>query len=158
MAKSKHVFFQVDTDAIIRNIETGPPTKSQVREHTFIYDQGLMAVGHAVKNFDIYINQNNDDECHESQDVYFTILPLHLYSYHKIYFTGFEDLDANDGISINPRTIENQHQITLKVTITKALEGKHTPFNLFATIDYYLLGSLIQIPICIDPVLKADQR
>ncbi|WP_166923457.1 hypothetical protein [Flavobacterium poyangense] len=148
MKKSRNIFVQVDTDRVIKELKFDLRTPVNVSMSSFIYDQGLMAMGHAEKSFNI--------EIETGENIFFTIVPLHLYSYHKIYFTEFKILSNSNGISVTSSLIGKQ--VSFDVYIDKADEGGIINFDLIATIEFYdALGRTVNLPILIDPVLRANQ-
>lgn len=149
MENSKHIFLQVDTDSIIAGLGSGVPTNSQVRLHTLIYDQGSMALGNQIENFVIDVISD--------LDILFTILPLQLFSNHKLYFTEFKLLEPHKGISIPDDIILDGHEVSFKVPIKQVEEGGIANFCLYAIIEYQILKETVRVPICIDPVLRVKQ-
>ncbi|SFN33021.1 hypothetical protein SAMN05428949_2451 [Chitinophaga sp. YR627] len=149
MAHSRHVFVQVDCSRLIANIGINPPSNAQVRENTAIYDQGAMALGNPVESFAIPVTTD--------QDVYFTILPLVLFSYHKLYFTDFKVINSNGGITVPDDIKLDGHQVSFKVPISNVSAGGELSFDLYAMLEYQIANELVKIPLCIDPVLRANQ-
>lgn len=149
MADARHVFIQVDTSLLIAVIGANIPTNAQVRECTYIYDQGSMALGNPIESFAIPVSSD--------QDIYFTILPLVLYSHHKLYFTDFQVEQTNGGITVPNNITLQDHQVSFKVPVSNVTEGGLLNFYLYATLEYQVANDTVQIPICIDPVLRANQ-
>ncbi|HEX8563521.1 MAG TPA: hypothetical protein VF676_11130 [Flavobacterium sp.] len=151
MDSSKHIFIQIDTNSILTGAGANLPTNKLVSEHSFIYDQGSMVMGKPEKTFSI--------EVVSGMDVYFTILPLQLFSRNKLYFTKFEVISSNDDISFkdNVLPVIDDHAVSFKATIEKALPGGEINFSLGAAIEYQIAGEYIPVPICIDPVLRVKQ-
>lgn len=149
MANSRHVFVQIDSSRLIANIGIEPPTNDQVRENTAIYDQGSMALGNPVESFAIPVTTD--------QDVFFTIVPLVLFSFHKLYFTDFKVVQTNGGISVPDNIKLEGHQVSFKVPVSNVSSGGELSFFLYATLEYQIANSMVRIPLCIDPVLRANQ-
>lgn len=149
MAHSRHVFIQVDTNRLIAGIGVNPPTNEQVRENTAIYDQGSMALGSPVETFAIPVKADGD--------VYFTIVPLVLFSYHKLYFTDFQVISSNGGISVPDNLPLDGHQVSFKVPIGSVTQGGALSFYLYAVLEYKQGDETVKVPIVIDPVLRANQ-
>lgn len=153
MGNSKHIFVQIDTDSIIlleKEIQKLHEKGDQqainelVRSHTIIYDQGSMVLGNPIKNFTISVEPN--------QEVRFAILPVQLYSHHKLYLDGFK---CSNNIGIKYPNMENSHHLSFKITTDADVEpGAHTNFFLNACLEYEGNKS---IAICIDPVLRIQQ-
>lgn len=149
MTNSRHVFVQIDTSRLIAGIGINPPGNDLVRENTAIYDQGSMALGNPVESFAIPVAAN--------EEVYFTILPLVLFSYHKLYFTDFQVVQSNGGISVPDNIPLEGHQVSFKVPVSEVTSGGILSFYLYAVLEYQLGSSTVSIPLCIDPVLRANQ-
>lgn len=148
MEDSTNIFIQIDTDSVLYYGES--PTEEQVSAHTLIYNQGSMALGNAVKDFGTNI--------YDQQDVYFTILPLKLFSDHKIFLTDFKVIsDSGEKIKFSPATIE-KNCITFKITIEAGVPNAELTFGLHAVIQHIKEKEVIQTPIYIDPVLRIKQR
>lgn len=149
MAHSTHVFIQVDTTRLIAAMGGNPPTNDLVREYTAIYDQGSMALGSPVETFAIPVTADGD--------VFFTILPLVLFSYHKLYFTDFQVINTNGGISVPDNIPIDGHQVGFKVPIGSVSQGGALSFYLYAVLEYKQGNETVKVPIVIDPVLRANQ-
>jgi len=149
MGNSRHIFIQIDCDRLFSKVGGSIPTNDQVRDNTAIYDQGSMALGNAVDTFTIFVTGN--------QDIHFTILPLVLFTYHKLYFTEFKVVQSNGEISVPNDVDVDGHQVSFKVSVASATAGGTLSFNLYAMLEYQLASGVTQIPICIDPVLRANQ-
>ncbi|MDX6191908.1 hypothetical protein ACHRV5_17565 [Flavobacterium sp. FlaQc-52] len=156
MKKTRNIFIQIDTDRVIK--ESGSNFKEfnfdlsippvNVSESSFICEQGLMAMGDAEKSFCI------DTETGET--IFFTIVPLRLYSYHKIYFTEFKILNDNNEIITTSSLTDKQ--VSFDVYIKKANQNSNVAFDLLAVIEFKnVLGETVSLPILIDPVLRANQ-
>lgn len=146
---SKNVFIQIDTKALIQNLGATAPSCEDIRPYTLIYDQGSMSLGDAVKNFDVLIES--------SQDVYFTILPLPLYSNSKLFFTKFEVKENNGGITVPANVSLDAPQVSFQVPVQTVTAGGEAKFILYGILEYMEGDEIIQIPISIDPVLRANQ-
>jgi len=145
----KHVFLQVDIKGLIDATGSEPPSHTLVREYTTIFDQGSLALGDPEKTFAI--------EVQTGDIVYFTVIPVQLYSYSTLYIRNFEVIKQNDKIDIKKLTDPSGHDLTFGVEIIKAEEGGEASFKLIAIIEYKLAGAYEQIEITIDPVLRANQ-
>ncbi|MBW8683876.1 hypothetical protein [Chitinophaga rhizophila] len=149
MTNSRHIFVQIDTSRLIAGIGLNPPTNDQVRENTAIYDQGAMSLGNPVESFAIPVI------AHET--IFFTIIPLVLYSYHKLYFTDFKVIQSNGGITVPDEIALHGHQVSFKVHVSEVNDGGLLNFYLYAMLEYQLGSDIVKIPLCIDPVLRANQ-
>lgn len=148
MKNSKNIFIQVDTDRVIKELKFDLHTPINVRESSYIYDQGLMAMGHAEKNFNI--------ETKTGDTLFFTIIPLRLYSFHKIYFTEFKILTENNEI-ITTSSLTDEH-VSFSIQIKRADKNSSLSFDLLAVIEHQdILDKTVRLPILIDPVLRANQ-
>jgi len=149
--EAKHIFIQVNTDNIIALRESGMSDKdfeAAVLEHIIIYDQGSMALGSPIVDFAIAVDS--------VQDVYFTILPIKLFSYHKVCLTGF-NVEKSTGINI-PACKWDPGVLSFKVNTGNVTENGSLVFSLVARIDYIRGGLAKNIPINIDPVMRVRQR
>ncbi|MES2487523.1 MAG: hypothetical protein V4581_16450 [Bacteroidota bacterium] len=147
----KHIFIQVNTDNIIALYESGMSDKDfedAVLEHTIIYDQGSMALGSPIVDFAIAVDS--------VQDVYFTILPLQLFSYDKVYFTAF-NVESSAGIHI-PDCKWEPGVLSFNVNTGSVEKDGNLVFKLVARIDYTRRGLAKSITINIDPVMRVRQR
>ncbi|MDI1256337.1 MAG: hypothetical protein PSV16_09560 [Flavobacterium sp.] len=149
MESTRHIFIQVDTDEIIRHSNPQAPPPLNVNEYTKIFDQGWMALGSAIKNFDI--NASTDEL------IYFTIVPNELSSYHKLYFTSFDVISTDSSLLTVTPIMPIKDQISFKIKVDEAKTGGFIQFALGAMIDYEQYGNLVSLPILIDPVLRANQ-
>jgi len=149
MGNSRHIFIQIDCNKLFAATGSNTPSNDLVREHTAIYDQGSMALGNAVDTFAIPVIAN--------QDIHFTILPLVLFSYHKLYFTEFKVIQTDGNITIPGDVQLDGHQVSFKVSITNVIAGGSLSFNLYGMMEFQMPSGVIQLPICIDPVLRANQ-
>jgi len=148
MEDSTNIFIQIDTESVLYYGER--PSEDQVSAHTLIYNQGSMALGNAVKDFGTNI--------YDKQDIYFTILPLKLFSNHKIYLTDFKVLnDPGDKIKFSPAAMES-NCVTFKITIEAGVPDAELTFGLYAIIQHVKDNKIIETPIYIDPVLRIKQR
>lgn len=152
-APSKHIFIQVDTNSIIGAHSDDKITPEKVREHTIIYDQGSMALGRPVEDFNIFVE--------DSQDIFFSILPLQLFTYNKVYFTDFK-IKASSGFpDIKNKDFGSEHIISF--SINTGIQQPQDPnayvrFELGAVIEFDFGGITIPISILIDPVLRIKQH
>jgi len=146
----KHVFIQIDTQRLLKDFVSNEiPTCEQLREYAIIYDQGSMSLGNAIRNFDVLVDSD--------QDVAFTILPLELFSNHKLSFTKFK-IGKNNGGIIAPDFIDlPKPQISFSLGIEKVLDNGEADFTLYGLLEYQVKEDIIQIPLSIDPVLRANQ-
>lgn len=149
---SKHIFIQVNTEAIIDLNEkyNGNFPNGSILQQTILYEQGSMAIGSPIKDMLIDVEPG--------QELYITILPLQLYGYNKVYFTGFSAQSSN--------IIQNlpqfpTHELSFSITINSdAKPDTEDDFSLAAVIEEYVgegEGPKI-IQINIDPVLRVIQR
>ena len=149
--ESRNIFIQVNTDAIIGIFESGgieAVTPFAVRENTIIYDQGSMALGNPILNFNIGVEAR--------QDIHFTILPLQLFSFDKLYFTEFK-VEEKKGIDIT--TCNYERVISFSINTGDAVEHDgYVVFTLKGIIEYKRKGVTTSIEIDIDPVLRVIQR
>ncbi len=146
---SKNVFIQIDAKALLQNLGGQAPSCEDIRPYTLIYDQGSMSLGDAVKNFDVMIET--------SQTVYFSILPFPLYSNFKLFFTRFEVTENNGGITVPSDITLTEPQLSFHVPIQNTVKDGQARFVLYGLLEYLEGDEIIQIPISIDPVLRANQ-
>lgn len=146
MEISKHIFLQVDTNSIIA-LGTSTPSCNQVRAYTYIYDKGSMVMGNAIDSFVIEVEAN--------MSIYFSILPLQLYSYHEIYFTEFVLSKTARGIAVPGIVYADGQNTSLTVPVKTVDEGGEAAFTLNAIIQ--TAAGTQPIVICIDPVLRVKQ-
>ncbi len=158
MANSKHVFVQLDTDSIIAGYEEllflakEKPKNIKKKDlikltkmHTLLFMQGSMAMGNPTKDFTIDVDVK--------ADVYFSILPLELFSYHHLYFTSFKCNDRTPN-TIPSLSVNNPH-VSFKITCEKAEE---TGFTLGIQLKYEdFKGKEQSINLILDPKLKIRQ-
>ena len=152
MENSSHIFIQVDTAGLIQIAGEILPNSQQVSEHAYIFDQGSMALGKPEKTFSIDVVPG--------KEIYFTILPLQLFSKNKLYFTRFEVTYTNGLITFSKDQMPSidGHQISFKMTIDKAETGGELSFALHGVVEYRVpVGEIISIPITIDPVMRVKQ-
>lgn len=150
MYLTKHVFIEIDTRRLVQDFANGEiPTCEQLREYAMIYDQGSMSMGNAIRNFDVLVKSN--------EDVTFTILPLELFSNHKLSFTKFK-MDENNGGIIAPEFLDfSTPQISFDLGIKEVLDNGAATFTLYGILEYQVKKDVVQIPLTIDPVLRANQ-
>ena len=149
---SKHIFVQVNTDAIIdisKKYEGNFPEGAQL-DQTIIYDQGSMVLGSPIK--ELYI------DVEPGQQLYITILPLMLYGYHKVYFTDF--VPESPSSIINKLPEFNSHVVSFSLDVdSEAHVGAQERFGLKAVLEYSDGdGNILTIDMDIDPVLRVIQR
>lgn len=144
MGNSRHIFIQIDTNSIIA-LRNPKPTNEEVRAHTIIYDQGSLALGNAVKGFTIDVEAN--------QDLHFSIMPLELFSYSKLYFTGFQ-VTEDTGIGIPKKVNPDTHVLSFSVPVGNVQKGGSAVFCLNGVLETQA-GK--KIDLCIDPRLQTDQ-
>lgn len=117
MANSKHIFVQLDTDSIIIGYEAllseGLGKKkfkealiNLTKAHTMLYTQGAMVMGSPSKYFTV--------DAAPKSDVYFSILPIELFSYHHLYFTGFTC--NGEETAVTPKLSIKKPHVSFKVT------------------------------------------
>lgn len=143
MGNSRHIFIQIDTNSIIA-LGKSEPTNEEVRAHTMIYDQGSLALGNAVKSFTI--------EVKEGQELHFSIIPLELFTYSKVYFTAFEIIKPSK-MKV-PSMKPKGNVLSFIVPISEAGYGGSADFCLNAVIE---TQNGEHIKICIDPRLQTEQ-
>jgi len=148
MNTSKHIFVQIDTDSIVA-LSSGSITinNNDVLDHTLIYNQGSMALGSAVKDFNIIIEPGDQ--------VTFTILPLKLFTNHTLTFTEFIVPKEHDYVHFE--CSDTKDKVSFTVTVGDVEKDCNIEFSLDAVLNFKLDGIPAVIPICIDPVLKAKQ-
>jgi len=149
--EAKNIFIQVNTENIIALHESGmsdKELKDAVLEHTIIYDQGSMALGSPIVDFAIAVDS--------LQDIFFTILPIKLFSYDKVCLTGFK-VESSAGIHI-PDCNWEQGVLSFSVNTGSVEKDGNLVFNLVARINYTWKGLAKNIPINIDPVMRVRQR
>ncbi|MFA9389445.1 MAG: hypothetical protein ACERKD_06540 [Prolixibacteraceae bacterium] len=154
MGNSKHIFLQLNTTNIISEIgpRVLPPAEINAiaLSNCSLFDQGHMVTGDPIVNFNIDVEQE--------QDIYFTILPFHLISRHKLYFT--KAAFSPDGEAKIPVTIDKPagHFMSFKITIgSKAVVGASENFSLQLMLEHQARTKLPPITISIDPVLQVSQ-
>lgn len=149
---SKHIFVQVNTDAIIEiiNKNEGTIPEGAQLDQTIIYDQGSMVLGSPIK--DLYV------DVEAGQVIYITILPLMLYGYHKVYFTNFVPESASTVIKNLPDFTSPALSFKLDVD-GEAIVGAQERFGLTAVLEYSEGDDQPKtINMNIDPVLRVIQR
>jgi len=149
--EAKHIFIQVNTENIIALHESGmsdKELKDAVLEHTIIYDQGSMALGSPIMDFAIAVDS--------LQDVFFTILPIKLFSYDKVCLIEF-NVEKSVGIPI-PSCKWEPGVLSFSVNTGSVEKDGNLVFNLVARINYTWKGLAKDLKIYIDPVMRVRQR
>lgn len=147
MNTSRHIFLQIDTEKLIALSYAGVKISDElVLAHTFIYKQGAMALGSAVKDFGITAEPGDT--------LTFTILPLELFSTNTLTFSGFKPLEQED-VSLSCEPFKNQ--VSFIVSVNEVRKDCLVDFSLSATLEFFIDGRTLLIPISIDPVLRAKQ-
>ncbi|MEO9966380.1 MAG: hypothetical protein ABJF11_11360 [Reichenbachiella sp.] len=144
MGNSRHIFIQIDTNSIIA-LNNPKPKNEDVRAHTLIYDQGSLALGNAVKNFTINVQTG--------QEIHFSIVPLELFSYAKLYFTGFL-VTEDTGIELPSQVKPDTHVLSFSIPIGNVQKNGTAVFCLNAVLE---TQEGKKIDICIDPRLQTEQ-
>lgn len=157
MANSKHIFVQLDTDSIIMGyeellLEELSNKKFQeeliklTKAHTMLYTQGAMAMGNPTKDFTVDVLPNSN--------VYFSILPIELFSYHHLYFTGFQ-CNGENPIVTPPLSVRQPH-VSFMVTCGKREEEINYELEIMLNyIDFD--GKEESIRLLLDPRLRIRQ-
>jgi len=144
----RHIFLQVDTDSIIALWRINKDiSKEQVLAHTLIYNQGGMALGSAVKDFNITAEPGDQ--------ITFTILPLQLFSMNMLIFSEFLPEKQDDVVISNKGPVKGQSGFF--ITITEVKKDRSVEFDLTASFQFQQGGITETINICIDPMLRAKQ-
>lgn len=152
---SKHIFLQLDTTSIIAEIGTKDSySPEQINEialaNCLLYEQGSMVLGDPITRLIIHTEP--------MQEIFFTILPLQLFSKHKLYFT--EAAFTPTGKATIPVTVDNPggHFMSFKITIDpKAPIGSAENFSLTLNLEHQAGDQLPPLTITIDPVLQVVQ-
>jgi hypothetical protein len=149
---SKHIFLQVNTEAIaLLNAEYhGDIPDASVLAQTILYEQGSLALGGPIRDMTIDVEPG--------QELYFTILPLTLYGYNKVYFNDFIQ-DATTSI-ITKLPQFDSHILSFSISIDEtAPVGAEERFDMMAVVEVYQSDdNPVKIQIKIDPVLRVIQR
>lgn len=153
MNTPRHIFLQVDTDSIIAIAEWQNTMHKlidieceEVLAHTLIYNQGGMALGNAVEDFGTVVERGDQ--------ITFTILPLKLFSNHMLTFQKFDPV-ANPHVILE--TEDPKNKVSFIVTVVEVTEDCFIKFNLNILLKHTKGTLLTEIPLCIDPVLRAKQ-
>ncbi|RJE72031.1 hypothetical protein [Reichenbachiella sp. MSK19-1] len=160
---SKNIFIQVDTNSVLLGSPSLQSPSSSLNalalQHTMIFSPGSMSLGNSVTNFTI----GNNQEVKAGSIIYFTILPLQLYSTHSLYFASSNPISApqNAAHPILPTyfKIVDNNPLSLGMEITNEFPLKeNVEFCLNIILDYHKLnGDPASLEICIDPKLKVGQ-
>lgn len=152
MGNSKHIFLQLDSTSIIKEIEQRGDSSQAIKneiaiKNCILFEQGSASAGNAIKNFVIDVEGG--------QDIYFTVLPKQLMTLDKLYFTdnGFTP-NGNANISVE---IENLgiHDVSFKMTIADNTPiGNHENFSFNLTIETSEGNKSKSINVTIDPMLR----
>ena len=153
MRNTRHIFVQVDTESVLIN-NPYPTAPVSVCEHSLIYDQGSMALGNAVTNF--IVDANTD------QTIHFTILPLKLFSFHKLYFTDFAAVVKEGQMKIPTKIDFPDQPLSFSIFLGDASKNSLAVFTLGATLEFERVTEdgkreKLKMEIVIDPVLRANQ-
>jgi len=150
MTNSKHIFLQINADKIAELANMNPPILDKMAvNYCLIYDQGSMATGDPIKKFQIEIEKD--------QNVYFTILPLYLFSRNKLYFTGFNSNEAVD-IPMSPEVSADDPQCSFLLETDVVDLKAPLNFTLDILLEYQTMdGSEKTYKFSIDPVLQVKQ-
>lgn len=172
MANSKHVFVQLDTDSIIAGYEEllkktkGKLNKADrkhkkinnealitlTKMHTLLFTQGSMAMGNPTEDFTVDVDLN--------ADVYFSILPLELFSYHHLYFTFFECNNVRP--KTKPSLSEKNSHVSFKITcdveeVVNYTLGIQLKYKVFVGKDKSCKPKEKSIRLILDPKLRVRQ-
>jgi len=149
---SKHIFIQVNTDAIIElyNKYGDRFPDGAILGQTILYEQGSLALGSPIK--DMYL------DVEAGQEVYLTILPLLLYGHDKVYFSDFIQESAKNIISDLPKF--DSHILSYKIVVDEnAVVGAEERFGMKAVLEHAQDSDKpLVIDMTIDPVLRVIQR
>ena len=153
MKNTRHIFVQVDTESVLRE-NPYPTAPVSVCEHSLIYDQGSMALGNAVTNF--IVDANTD------QTIHFTILPLKLFSFHKLYFKDFTAVVKEGQMEIPTKIDLREQPLSFSIFLGAASKNSVAVFTLGATLEFEIVTKdgkreKLEMEIVIDPVLRANQ-
>lgn len=148
MKNTTHIFIQINTEKIIL-IGKNKPSNREVRGCSIICDQGSLSIGSPIKEFAIDVAAN--------QDLHFSIVPLDLMSYHKVYFTKFNVVpNSEKGMKMKNKDLGG-HELSFKVEIGKADKNAHLDFNLHAILEYEDCDGLQVVHLCIDPKIRVTK-
>jgi hypothetical protein len=158
MGNSRHIFVQIDTDSLALEALANPNAFQSgnteelcklVRPHTMLFDQGSMSMGSSTTYFKIKVEGD--------QDLFFTILPVQLFTHHKLHFTEFVCTEDN-GIGIPQNKSMDGHAVSFNINTGKVSNNGSATFILNAVLEFDgFSGKKVTIPLCIDPELKVDQ-
>lgn len=156
MKPIKHIFLQINTDAIIelyqlkqKNKENLIISDKEALNNCLIYSQGAMSMGDPVKNFVV----NTDIK----RAIGFTILPLYLYTKNLLYFKGFNCEDKR--IKTIPEINKTNKHISFIIDGDTLSTIEEVTFTLNAILEYPdLNGKWQSIEFCIDPHLQVKQE
>lgn len=79
---TKRIFLQLDIVDLLKSLTPGSPVKNGA-DFTLIYNSGMMALGSSVADFTIGSNGGVEKDT----IIYFTIMPMQLYSTAQLSFT-----------------------------------------------------------------------
>jgi hypothetical protein len=152
MGNSKHIFLQLNTDEIISQIKLNPnqDLNQLAIENSLLFDQGSMVLGDPIKSFVIDVAG--------SQEIFFTVLPMNLFSKDKLYF--HQVAFTPSGNNTIPIKLENplSHAISFKISIGKdAKTGSIENFSLNIMLEPKPGSYVTPLSISIDPVIQVRQ-
>lgn len=157
MKPTKHIFLQINTDAIIETYKAKELlskhaiiTNKEALNNCLIFSQGSMSMGDPIKNFIV--------ETDVEREIGFTILPVSLFTPHLLYFKSFNCLNGSD-IKTTPILDQEKKPVSFIIDSVSLKEPTEIPFSLEIVLEYKdLEGVWKSIELCIDPVLQVKQR
>lgn len=156
MKPTKHIFIQVNTDALIEIhkakelvSENSRITHKEALDNCLIFSQGSMSMGDPIKNFIV--------ETDVEQEISFTILPLSLFTTHLLYFKNFH-CSGTYQMQTFPKLGGSYKPVSFIIDSTSLKEPGEIPFTLDLVLEYRNFeGEYKSLELCIDPVLQVKQ-
>lgn len=155
MKPIKHIFLQINTDAIIelhklkqKISKNSRITKKEALNNCLIYSQGAMSMGDPVKDFVV--------ETDVDREIGFTILPVSLFTRNLLYFKGLDC--SGEKLKTIPKLNGKRNPVSFVIDADSLKKPSKVAFSLEIVLDYKdLEGNWQSIDLCIDPVLQVKQ-
>lgn len=150
MKPTKHIFLQINTDAILEIYkQKNKISNNEVLDNCLIFSQGAMSMGDPIKNFIV--------ETDIEREIGFTILPLNLFSRNLLYFKNFNCLDNN--MQTTPKLNKKRKPVSFIIDGDSLKKPSKVSFSLQVVLEYKGIdGKWKSIDLCIDPVLQVKQN
>jgi hypothetical protein len=155
MKPTKHIFLQINTDAIIdlfqlkqKTSNNAKITNNEALNNCLIFSQGAMSMGDPVKNFIV--------ETDVEREIGFTVLPLNLFSRNLLYFKSLNCSEKT--LKTIPKLNGKRKPVSFIIDSNSLKEPSKVCFSLELILEYKDLEDNWQsIELCIDPVLQVKQ-